>query len=202
MVRDDVSDRLVHLTRGDTDQSAADAFMSIVEQRLLRGGTGCIKGGYRCVCFSEAPVGKLTYILANPSAHGMRYKPFGVMVPKTWLFEQGGRPVIYQPDAEFDLLHDDQRFRHVRYEPGTVDFTWEREWRIQIDELALDPAACTLVVPNREWERWALRRHTAMLSRRALVTGMIGPRSVSDFPWHFIVLEDLGVEVSSVSPPA
>jgi hypothetical protein len=133
----------------------------------------------------------------------MRYKPFGIMVAKAWLFERGGRPVIYQPDAEFELLHEGQRFRHVRYEPGSVDFTWEREWRIQTSELQLDPGETTLVVPNRSWEKWAQDQHVARLSRRAMVlNGLIGPHSVSEFPWHFMVLEDLGVEIPSVSPPA
>lgn len=202
MIRDDVSSKLVHLTRGEPDQVAAEAFLSIVEDRKLRGGTECVKGGYRCVCFSEAPLSKLTQILANPSAKGMRYKPFGVMVDKSWLFERGGRPVIYQSDAEYSLLHETQRFRHVRYEPESVDFTWEREWRVHADDLELDPSVTTLVVPNRTWEKWALDQHTAMLSRRAIVLrGMIGPRSVTEFPWHFVVLEDLGVDVPSVAPP-
>lgn len=202
VIRDDISSKLVHLTRGESDQAAADAFLSILTERKLRGGTGCIKGGYTCVCFSEAPLSKLTQILANPMAHGMRYKPFGVMVDKMWLFERGGRPVIYQPDAEFALLDDSQKYRHVRYEPEAVDFTWEREWRIQTAALDLDPAATTLIVPNRTWETWAQERHIAMLSRRALLLhGMIGPKSVAEFPWHFVALNDLGVEVSGVAPP-
>jgi hypothetical protein len=203
VIRDDLSQKLVHLTRGDTDQAAADAFVKITREKLLRGGVGCIRGRYRCVCFSEAPVSKLTHILANPTAHGMRYKPFGVMIEKNWLFERGGRPVIYQPDVEYELLHEDQRFRHVRYEPNAeVDFTWEREWRIRVDELNLDPTIATLVVPTRAWERWAQDQHTAMLSRRAMVThGFIGPRSVAEFPWHFLVLEDIGVNVPGVDPP-
>lgn len=202
MIRDDIGSRLVHLTKGEPDQVAANTFLAIVKDRKLRGGTGCIKGGYQCVCFSEAPVSKLSQILANPMAHGMRYKPFGVMVEKQWLFERGGRPVIYQSDSEYELLHETQRFRHVRYEPATVDFTWEREWRIHTSELELDPAQTTLVVPNRAWEKWAQDQHIAMLSRRAMVLhGFIGPRSVSDFPWHFMVIEDLGVEIPAVSPP-
>ena len=79
----------------------------------------------------------------------MRYKPFGVMVSKSWLFERAGRPVIYQPESEFDLLHETQRFRHKEYDPPSVDFTWEREWRIRTDALELDPGAVSLVVPNR-----------------------------------------------------
>ena len=95
----------------------------------------------------------------------MRYKPFGVMVSKSWLFERAGRPVIYQPESEFDLLHETQRFRHKEYDPPSVDFTWEREWRIRTDALELDPGAVSLVVPNREWERWALDQHIAMLGQ-------------------------------------
>ncbi len=203
MIRDDLSNKLVHLTRGDPDQVAADRFLSIFQERKFRGGTDCIKGAYCCVCFSEAPLSKLAHILATPSATGMRYKPFGVMVERRWLFERGGRPVIYQSDAEFQLLHEDQRYRHVRYEPDSVDFTWEREWRVRTNELVFEPSMVTLVVPNRAWEKWALDQHTAMLSRRAMLMGSVGPGSVSEFPWHFTVLEDLGVPIPTVaSPPA
>jgi hypothetical protein len=100
VIRDDISERLVHLTRGVSSEAAAEAFLSIFRERKLRGGSGCIKGGYDCVYFSEAPISKLAVILANPMVHGMRYSPFGVMVEKSWLYEQGGRPVIYQTDED------------------------------------------------------------------------------------------------------
>jgi len=198
VIRDDLTSQLVHLTKGNTDLAAAQAFCSIFSERKLRGGTGCIKGGYRCVCFSEAPIGKLAHILANPSVHGMPYKPFGVMVRKEWLFENGGRTAIYQPDDEFELLHETQRFRHKQYEPPRVDFTWEREWRVCADELDLDPAAVTLVVPTRAWERWAQDQHLAANARMAFLTLGLG---LTGFPWHFVVLEDLGVPMPPVSPP-
>jgi hypothetical protein len=197
VLRDDLSNKLIHLTRGNSFDDAAATFTKIVTEKRLLGGTGCIKGRFTCVCFSEAPLSKLTTILANPMAHGMRYKPFGVMLDKTWLFEQGGRPVIYQPDSECELLIPEQRWRHVRYEPQNgIDFTWEREWRIHADELALDPMVTTFVIPNRDWERRFHDEHLAALSRRALVTGgFVGPKEISDIPWHFVVLEDLGVEI-------
>jgi hypothetical protein len=198
MLRDDVSERLIHLTRGESDQAAADAFLSIWKEETLRGASRCIKGAYQCICFSEAPITKLAHILADES-HGMRYSSFGVMVGKKWLFEQGGRPVIYQPACEFELLHESQRFRHVTYEPPDVDFTWEREWRIKTDELQLDPAAMTLVVPTRDWETWVLDQHLAALQRRALISHGFGPRV--PFKWHFIVLSDLGIDVEGVQPP-
>ncbi len=199
VIRDDLSDRLVHLTRGDPTLVAAGTFLSIVEQRVLRGGDGFIKGGYRCVCFSEAPIGKLAHLLAA-SAQGTRYKPFGVMVDKAWLFSQGGRPVIYQPETEFALLHESQRYRHVRYEPPAVDFTWERGWRVCVDELPLDPAAVTLVVLTRAWERWFQRRYEGANGRRTLLLGGLG--GGAPFPWHFVVLEDIGVDIPiDLEPP-
>jgi hypothetical protein len=195
MIRDDLSDTLIHLTRGSTYEEAAQTFTKILDEKRLVGGSGCIKSGFRCVCFSEAPLSKLSQILANPMSHGMRYKPFGVMVDKSWLFERGGRPVIYQPDSEFKLLHEDQKFRHVRYDPpSNVDFTWEREWRIQTEELSLELGTTTVVVPNREWERKVLDPHDQKIWRRAL--GGVGmPMSVITSPWHFIALEDLGVSI-------
>lgn len=192
MLRDDLSDKLIHLTRGE---NAAETFTKIVKEQRLLGGTGGIKGEFRCVCFSEAPLSKLATILAKPMAHGMPYKPFGVIVDKTWLFEHGGRPVIYQPDAEFELLKPEQQWRHVRYEPqNDIDFTWEREWRIQITELKIDPKEATFVIPNRDWEKRFHDEHIGKLGRRALILGgMIGPREVAEIALHFVVLEDLGV---------
>jgi hypothetical protein len=167
-VRGDLSNKLIHLVRGATSLAVKEKFASILASRELRGGTGFIKGGYTCVCFSEAPVGVLSQMLGNED---MRYAPLGVIVGKVWLFERGGRPVIYQTDAEFDVLPEGLRYRHVRYEPHNgIDFTWEREWRIRAEVLPLDPDQTTIVVPERRWVH-------------AFGGG-----------WHYLVLDDLGVK--------
>jgi hypothetical protein len=41
--------------------------------------------------------------------------------------------VIYLPDAEAGWIPAEEKWRHVRYEHGQVDFTHEREWRVQGD---------------------------------------------------------------------
>ena len=205
MIRDDLSDRLIHLTRHGPTLSAAENFVEIFGDGKLVGGSGHIRGGFRCVCFSEAPIAKLSQILAwpDPDMAGMPYAPFGVIVTKKWLFRQGGRPVIYQPEAEYELLHDSQKYRHVRLEePGNDrDVTWEREWRVLTDELTLDPVEATLVVPTRAWEDWFKHKHAASASARARAFGGWMPRNSFVSPWHFIVLEDLGVPIPDVEPP-
>lgn len=180
MLRDDLSNKLIHMVRGETVEIAFKKFESILLESKLRGGTGYIKGGYRCVCFTETPISKLGYVLASPDVQKMRYRPLGIMVDKKWVFRKGGRPAIYQPNEDFEKLSKDIRYRHVCLEldrPGTpVDLTWEREWRLHADELVLPPEATTVIVPRRYW-------------RDVLIDTM------KPFPWHVIVLEDLGVPI-------
>ena len=42
------------------------------------------------------------------------------------------RPVIYLPDAEGNWIPQEEKWRHVRFEAGQVDFTHEREWRVPV----------------------------------------------------------------------
>lgn len=192
MIRGDLSNRVVHLTRGEAAEQAAKSFESILREGALRGSNGFIRGGYRCVCFSEAPLGVIAHALSMTAEHPMRYAPFGVIVSKRWLFEQGGRPVIYQAEAEYEALPDSVRYRHVRYEPHRgIDHSWEREWRIQIDTLALDPGQTTFIVPTRNW---VARFHRGHVDEIALASSLLKHPFSSPIPWHFIALEDLGVE--------
>lgn len=202
MIRDDLSNRLVHLTKGATEAEAANNFLSIVQTKTLRGGTGLIHSGNRCICFSEAPISKLATILATPSGHAMPYAPFGVMLEKSMLFAAGGRPVIYQPNSEYDFLHDSQRYRHKEYDPiEAVDYSWEREWRILADEFPIDPAKVTLVVPNRVWADYFFEKHAGSLRGVALGFEHLARFVIQKSPWHFIVLEDIGINIPFARVP-
>lgn len=195
MIRGDLSECLVHLTRAVTHSDAADAFLHIIKSRQLIGSSRDIRGAYKCVCFSEAPISILVQALSLPPEEGMRYAPFGVMVRKQWLFAQGGRPVIYQPEEEFELLHEQQRFRHVRYDPNKEqDYTWEREWRVRTDILLLNPAEVTFVVPTRAWEERFLKEHAEGQSTNSWFDEDWA-MYIAPPPWHFIVLEDLGLRI-------
>lgn len=160
LARRDLAALAIHWTRTDPggflDEAPRRDARTVLEQILgesfLRGGNRFIRGGHICVCFTEAPLAEMVSLFASAAAAGeanaLRYEPFGVGVPKEWLFQRGGRPVIYQPDAEYERLPAEIQWRHCRYEPPGVDFTWEREWRIPTDRLDLDRAQTWVFVPT------------------------------------------------------
>lgn len=134
--------------------------------------------------------------MVNPAAWS-RYSRFGIVVSKAWLFQWGGRPVIYQPDSEYGLLPRKLRWRHVRYEPGEVDFTWEREWRINCDELRFGPADIGIVVPDQEWAERLMKENEIenhfriqqymQLMDESLAQQYIEP-AMEPVPWRFFIL--------------
>jgi hypothetical protein len=89
--------------------------------------------------------------LASSQNERPRYEPYGLAVSKNWLFERGGRPVIYDSPDALDQYHAGQQWRFVPYDPATgVDFSWEREWRINVEALKLDPKHTLVVVPSAD----------------------------------------------------
>lgn len=155
VARSDLSENLIHWIAGETEEEAFEVLHCIVSEHRLLGGTGHIKGNYSCVCFTEAPQEAFHQVFG-------RYRPFGIEVKKRWAFECGGRPVIYQPESEYEALPDSHRWRHVRYEPDAappIDFSWEREWRIQASELAFHPGDVRIVVPDDTWILSLIREH-------------------------------------------
>ena len=196
MIRDDLSNRLIHLAKG-TFSDANVTFDSIMKDKKLIGSSNTIRGGDKVICLTEAPISKIAQIIASKNANDMRYMPFGVMFEKEYLFAKGARPVIYQTEDEYGMLHENQKYRHVRFEPQKgVDWTWEREWRIKTEELLLEPEHVTLIVPYREVLEEMKDVHQGHVNRASLVT-KFGPSMVGKFKWHYLVLEDLGVEIPS-----
>jgi len=113
--RRDISDKLVHFTSGDSWEEAFQRLCNIIREMRILGTSEKIRGEYKCVCFSEAPLMSLPGGLVNPDAYS-RYSPFGLVFDKSWIFAKGGRPVIYQTEEEFSILPEEIRWRHVRYE--------------------------------------------------------------------------------------
>ena len=192
MVRPDISDKLIHFTSGASHDEAFGILRQIIDECRLLGGCRKIRGEYNCVCFTEAPLASLENGLVNPKAYS-RYSPFGVMFEKQWIFEQGGRPVIYQPDSEFNELPESMRWRHVRYEPGDIDFTWEREWRLPCKALEFTPNVAGIVVPTEDWaaafhgehaeeQDWIVYQYAQIMDE------LLAEQYREHFPWRIYVL--------------
>jgi len=195
--RPDISDTVIHFTKGATYEDALATLLAIVGEGRLVGGTEMIRGGYRCVCFTEAPLPAVARGLVNAGSF-TRYSPFGLMFSKRWIFELGARPVIYQPDSEFQQLPEELRWRHVRYEPAgapPIDFTWEREWRVGCDALRFSPGDAALVVPNREWEAnvfgiWNAQQELEAEAYSVVLDQLIAEQMKEPCPWRVVRLAD------------
>lgn len=142
--RGDITNSLVHLTKerfGPREQdgkgrnkeySALDALCEILSDGKILGSSksGFIKGPNSAVCFSETPLSALKHFASvDNSKSDFRYRYYGVAISKEAAFSKGARPVIYLPDSEANWIPESERWRHVRYEYGSVDWTFEREWR-------------------------------------------------------------------------
>src|SRR5258708_30752770 len=117
MCRPGLNEKVIHFIKDSSDTEAWGILNKIAREGALRGGSGFIKGGYVCVCFADLSPSLAKVGFAN-AAGNTRYTSYGVMVPKDWLFVQGGRPVIYQPDDEFALLPESHRWSHVTFNLG------------------------------------------------------------------------------------
>ena len=193
-MREDMSDFLIHFTKGDTLENAYQNLKSIMRDYVVRGSNTNIKGGYQCVCFSEAPLSSLQNGLLNPTFYS-NYSPFGVITTKSNIFSLGGRPAIYQPDSEFDQLIDGNKWRHMRYEPPDVDFTWEREWRLKTEGYEISPETTQMIVPDSTWierlmgeyeekQRWQTLQYSQIMDE------LLALQYEEPFPWVIIPLRN------------
>lgn len=161
MYRIDHCGNLMHFTKGGTAnpldyEEAYNTFKKIINTLTIKGSTKYIFGKKKCVCFTEAPAVCLTRDGKLDTAYFNRYTPFGFQFNKRYIFNLGGRPVIYSTKEEYESEKNNDRinWRYVSYDPnlgGKRDFTWEREWRIHRDSIPFNNEDVKLVFPNREW---------------------------------------------------
>ncbi len=171
--RDDFSRFVVHLTR-DTDEGAAsDNLLKILEQKTIEArNPHClfikkIKTGkfddklqraFNTVCFTEAPLNQIRFMVADIPGRSIRLKPFGLVFRRSSVIEAGACPALYlngvganhakflqrRFDRDFTGIRTVQELRRkMATESEDVlafyslcnlispyyDFSWEREWR-------------------------------------------------------------------------
>jgi hypothetical protein len=183
ILRPDFSRAVVHLTRARSTSmglfSAKGATSFEVVKEILAtgkikgsGNAGFIKGPTPAVCLSEIPLSSVKFFAAEEgeSETSKRYSFYGIAISKKTAFDIGGRPVIYLPDSEASWIPVNERWRHVRFEDGEVDFTHEREWRVpnEIDLVKL-PGFYVLVWSKEE----ALEIERLKLPVRPAIRGVL-----------------------------
>lgn len=144
-MRSDISESLVHFTKerkvdspqvnddadDHTEYSALDVLCQILKAGKIIGSNnkGFIKGTDTAVCFTECPLSAVKLFASGDEVKNAKYRFYGIAVSKQAAFKNGARPVIYLPDEEGYWIPEGEKWRHVRFEYGEIDWTFEREWR-------------------------------------------------------------------------
>lgn len=161
--RSDITGQVTHLTKRTKDEHAIEVLIKILRGRTLTGsttGSGFIVGNTPAVCFQESPLYSICQNyqyeakVAKENNKEARYSAFGLMFQKDYIYNKGGRPVLYE-DTDFakGILPEDQWWRIVRFDlsnsDNIIDWTHEREWRIP-NSFKFDISKVTIIVPNPE----------------------------------------------------
>lgn len=167
--RTDMSAYVYHLTKAEVDGdgkvilNALERFLKIIGERKLNGSTtesGFITGNRKAVCFQDAPISGIVQNVLHENSYRdelggkTRYTYFGLGFTKPYIFQNGGRPVLYEEkEIAKKILPKDEWWRIVDYnlsdEKKIVDWTHEREWRMPTDEFHFDLSKAMLLVPNK-----------------------------------------------------
>ncbi|WP_461481441.1 hypothetical protein [Porticoccus sp.] len=188
--RIDLTHRVVHLVRAETDEQALEVLFQIAYDEFLSGTNRAVIGGSRVICFSEAPESEFI-------KEKYHFRPFGVSVSKKWLFNQNGRPVIYQPKSEHCFIDPSMHWKIVSYSPTEdewVDWSWQREWRIQADRLELPSDEAVFLVPSEAWKEKLEGLYIQEEEYRAMCESLcldLYPYPPRDFPYPVQVLENV-----------
>lgn len=152
--RSDMSIGLVHLTKKNENLDSFRVLMKILKDQKLIGSVnqtingatrGFICGDSPVVCFQDVPLASLSENIlleqqmhtANPDSP-IRYDAYGLRFNKQYIFNNGGRPVIYEKtDIAKTFLPKEEYWRIVRLDlendERIIDWTHEREWRVKGD---------------------------------------------------------------------
>lgn len=152
--RPDITHALIHLTGNRVSAGglkADEALVSILKEGIIKGSGngGFIKGSNSAVCLTEMPLSSVKYYIDDGySKH--KYGYFGIAISKGKGWKAGARPVIYLPDNEACWIPAEEKWRHVQFDYGNVDFTHEREWRVKGD---LELRGFYVIVPDKDCEK-------------------------------------------------
>ncbi len=156
--RNDFPARLTHLTRKNGDMSAFEVLVKILREKEIIGSTtnsGYICGNIPAVCLQETPLGALAESIRferELDSKNPRYEAYGIRFNKKYIYDMGGRPVIYEnKEIMKKYLPEQEYWRIVNLDltdkNKIVDWTHEREWRVP-NTLEFEYNKIEIIVPN------------------------------------------------------
>ncbi len=167
-LRLDLTESLAHWLKPTVSDVEREFVRALTEARIEGDKPPYVSGDSAIVAFTEIPLAISAKLLCGAKDFGINYAPVGFLFDRRWIFEQGGRPVIYQSADEVGQLPPALRYRHVTLDfERRIDFTWKREWRIPTAALMLRKAPCRPVLPTSAWlasAREAVARHPGALA--------------------------------------
>lgn len=151
--RQDITGMLTHLTKPVTynnemsekeiNLGAVEILVKILSEGVIKGSEtskGFIIGNRRAVCFQDAPFNGIIQNVQHEvhrrnkgDDSKIRYCGVGLAFSKFYVFERGGRPVIYEEtNVAKQFLAEEEHWRIVNCRLRTklpiIDWTHEREW--------------------------------------------------------------------------
>jgi hypothetical protein len=150
-LRLDLTDSLTYWVKPGPDMERD--FLDLLSRARIGGDKPpYVLGDSPIVGFTEVPLALSAKLLCGAKDFGINYAPVGLLFERRWVYEHGGRPVIYQRAEEAALLPAALLYRHVTLDfDQQIDFTWKREWRIPTSALDLQQAPCRPVLPTAAW---------------------------------------------------
>lgn len=164
--RNDMSSRLIHLTRGKNDDEAFENLWKILIDKKIKGSGsgGYVIGDTKAVCLQELPLTAIVEnLLYEDSLNDkIRYSPFGIRLSKPFVYKKGGRPVIYENSTLMkNYLPESEYWRIVNLnltdKESCMDWTHEREWRVP-DKLRFSYGCIEVIVKNGKYYRKLVER--------------------------------------------
>ncbi|POY40620.1 hypothetical protein C3L50_03750 [Flavobacterium alvei] len=129
--REDISDYLFHFTKRN---NARETLHKIIDNNSLK---DIEEKGF--LCFTESPITLLIGMFKIFEEYpDPMYSPYGIAVKKDYFFNLGGRTVVYGSSNDKKELLPTSQWRFEEHNPKIRDFSWLREWRLNIKELKLD----------------------------------------------------------------
>ncbi len=114
--------------------SALETLIRILSEKLIRAGSGLVRGRERVISLSSHPPPSFRSLRKwNRSLGRWTVEPYGIAISRKGLCTMGAKPAIYGADEIYGLLPGPEKYRFQLSPRGGPSWRDEREWRLRGD---------------------------------------------------------------------